>query len=195
MSIKVPTTEHPVSDIVRNRWSPRAFSRKPVDAPVLKAILEAASWAPSANNLQPWSYVYASKQHPEQFEKLKSILLPGNHLWAQHADVLILASAITAYGPENTPNKYAWYDLGAANATLLLEARQHEVFGHVMAGFDRVKAKEVFHFPEHVEPVVMIALGHLGEASQLDEPFYTREITPRSRKTLDEFAFEGDFAS
>lgn len=195
MSIKVPATEHPVSDLVRNRWSPRAFSPKSIEPAVLKTILEAASWAPSANNLQPWSYVYAAKENTEQFEKLKSILLPGNHLWAQHADVLILASAITAYGPDNTPNAYAWYDLGAANATLLLEARQHDVFGHVMGGFDRKKAKGVFHFPEHVEPVVVIALGHLGEAGQLDEPFYTREVTPRSRKALGEFAFAGDFPS
>ncbi|MFT4032859.1 MAG: nitroreductase family protein [Siphonobacter sp.] len=193
MNNKIANTQYPVSDTVRNRWSPRSFSNDTISQEVLNTIFEAAGWAPSANNLQPWAYLYTTKADIQAFEKFKNCLVPGNQIWAQHADVLVISCAITAYGPEQTPNAYAWYDVGAANTTLIMEAHQNNIYGHIMGGFDRAKTAETFAFPEYVEPVAFIALGYLGEASQLEEPFYTREVTPRSRKTLSEYVFKNEF--
>ena len=184
------TTQYPILEAIRNRWSPRSFASYPVAPETLEQIFEAASWAASAMNEQPWRYIYAHHADQENFQKMVDCLMPGNQPWAKNAPVLILALAKTQYD-NGTPNGAAMHDLGLANGNLSLEATALGLHTHFMGGFDRDKAKEVFELPDNLQPAVMIALGYLGEAEQLEEPFLSREKAPRQRKAISEIAFKG----
>ena len=186
--MKPATTSFPVLDAIRQRWSPRAFDKQAVAPETLQQVFEAASWAASAMNEQPWRYIYAHHSDAEAFQKMVDCLLPGNQPWAKNAAVLILALTKTHYD-NGAPNGAALHDLGMANANLILEATALGLHGHFMGGFDRAKATEAFQLPETLQPTVMIALGYLGEADLLEEPFLSREKAARQRKPLAEFAF------
>lgn len=186
--MKHAPTSFPVQETIRKRWSPRAFASYPVAPETLQQAFEAASWAPSAMNEQPWRYIYAHHADQEAFAKMVDCLLPGNQPWAQHAPVLILALAKTQFD-NGTPNGAAIHDLGMANANLILEATALGLHGHFMGGFDRAKAQATFQLPDDLQPVVMIALGYIGDAAQLEEPFLSREKAPRQRKALADFTF------
>ncbi|ALD22762.1 nitroreductase family protein [Hymenobacter sp. DG25A] len=186
--MKVATTTYPVHELIRKRWSPRSFASYPVAPETMGQLFEAASWAASAMNAQPWRYIYAHHADQETFQKMVDCLLPGNQPWAKNAPVLILALAETQY-ENGSPNTVALHDLGAANANLLLEATALGLHGHLMGGFDAAKTKAAFNLPDTLQPVVFIALGYLGEAEQLDEPFLSREKAARQRKGINEIAF------
>lgn len=184
MSIKIAKTEHPVIDVIKNRWSARSFSDKPISEKEMHTLFEAASWAFSSSNIQPWHFVYAHKEDKEAFDKLHGCLLGGNQPWTKNAAVLmaVLAHKKLENGHEN---KAAKHDVGSANATLMLQATSMNIYGHVMGGFDANKAVETLNINTEVhEPVVFIALGYLDAAEKLEEPFKTRELTPRTRKPL-----------
>jgi nitroreductase len=191
-TVKIPKTTYPVNEFIRKRWSPRSFANKTIPQETLDQLFEAASWAPSSVNEQPWRYLFAHKGEPA-FEKMVACLVPGNQPWAKNAQVLVLtlAKTIFVYNGATLPNKYSFYDSGAANSQLLLEAASHDIYGHLMGGFDHEKTKTTFHIPEGFEVVVFMALGYLGSPEALEEPFKTREITPRSRKNITEFTFHG----
>jgi nitroreductase len=189
--MKSAPTTYPVHELIRNRWSPRAYADRPVAPATLHQVFEAASWAFSAMNAQPWQYIYAHKSDPAAFQKILDTLLPGNQPWAKNAPVLIIALANTRFD-NGQPNGAALHDLGAANATLFLEATALGLHGHVMGGFDREKLRRDFDLPEGLEPVVVLALGYLGAAEQLEEPFLSRENAARSRKPVAEFAFQNE---
>lgn len=189
--MKPATTTYPVHELIRNRWSPRSFSAQPIAPDTLNQLFEAASWAFSAMNAQPWQYIYAHKADTEAFQKILDTLMPGNQPWAKNAAVLIIALAKTTHA-DGQPNGAALHDLGAANATLFLEATALGIYGHVMGGFDREKARRDFNLPEGLAPVVVMGLGYLGEAEQLEEPFLSREKAPRARKPVAEFAFQNE---
>lgn len=189
--IKEAKTQHPVAGFIRNRWSPRAFSPEAIPQYELNTLFEAASWASSAMNEQPWLFVYAHRGD-DAFQKFADALLPGNQAWAQHAAVLVLTLAHKNYTANGNPNKYYLHDTGAATATLMLQAADLNIYGHIMGGFDRQKTIETFNLPEHIEPVSFIALGYLGDADDLTEPFKSREYAPRHRKDLSEFVFKHD---
>lgn len=187
MSIKIAETNNPVIDLIKNRWSARSFSNQEITQKELETILEAGSWAFSSNNAQPWHFIYAFR-NDASFQKLHECLMPGNKPWTKNAAVLIavLADKKNANGSEN---RIARHDVGAANATLMLQALTMGIYGHVMGGFDVAKAVEVLQIDAEVlDPVVFIALGHLDTAEKLEEPFKTRELTPRTRKSLNEIA-------
>ena len=185
-----PTT-YPVHELIRSRWSPRAYAATPVAPDTLNQVFEAASWAFSAMNAQPWQYIYAHKADTEAFQKILNTLMPGNQPWAKNAPVLIIALARTTHD-NGQPNGAAMHDLGAANATLFLEATALGLHGHVMGGFDREKVRHDFKLPENLVPAVVIALGYLGEAEQLEEPFLSREKAARTRQPVSEFAFQNE---
>lgn len=171
-------------EVIKNRWSARSFSDKTISENDLRTLFEAASWAFSANNAQPWEYIYAHREDSEAFRKLHSCLMAGNLPWTKNAAVLmaVLAHKKLENGHEN---KAAKHDVGSANATLMLQATSMNIYGHVMGGFDANKAIEILNINTEVsEPIVFIALGYLDEAEKLDEPFKTRELTPRTRKPL-----------
>lgn len=184
---KVALTAYPVADIIRERWSPRAFSERVVTETDMNTIFEAASWAASANNEQPWEYVYAL-QGTKGFEHLWECLMPGNKPWTKNAAVLIAAIARNTFASNGKPNNTAQHDLGMANANLFLQAVSMGIYCHPMAGFVKEKLRETVDLKPDQDPVCMIAMGYLGDPETLEEPFRSREFTPRSRKKTAEFA-------
>ncbi len=190
-TLKVAPASSAVAELIRRRWSPRAFdATRPVAADTLHTLFEAASWAPSSSNEQPWLFAYAHRADAE-FGKFLACLVPANQVWAKDAAVLVLALARTTTAATGKPNAYAAHDTGAATTTLLLQATEMSLHGHVMAGFDKAKARVDFELPESVEPLTLIALGYLGDADALAEPLKGRELAPRTRKPVHEFAFQG----
>jgi len=184
--IKIAKTQNQIADFISHRWSPLAFADIPIHQSVLETLFEAASWSYSANNAQPWDYYYAHRSEEPGFSKLLSCLVPVNQLWAKNAAVLI--AAVARKKMENgTLNSFAKHDLGAANSVLSSQAVTMNVYTHLMGGFDTQKTLvELDLDAEEKEPVVFMALGYLGEAEQLEEPFLSRELSPRFRRPLSE---------
>jgi nitroreductase len=185
--------EFPVNDLIRNRWSPRAFADKPVPAEVLRSLFEAARWAPSSNNEQPWAFLVATKDDAKNFEKSLGSLVEFNANWAKKAPVLVIAVAKLAFAKNKAPNRNAQYDVGAASLQLALEATARGLVVHQMAGFDPETAKEAYDIPEGWEPIAAMAIGYPGDASSLPEPYQTREKAPRTRKPMREFVMSGQW--
>src|SRR6266851_72924 len=119
---KPAVTDVALHDLIRNRWSPRAFAERPVPPEVLRSLFEAARWAPSSNNEQPWAYLVATKDDVENFAKMLGVLVEFNANWAKNAPVLALSVAKLTFAKNNAPNRNAPYDLGAASAFLTVEA-------------------------------------------------------------------------
>jgi nitroreductase len=186
-------TDFPVHDFIAERWSPRAFSDKPVAPDVLQSLFEAARWAPSSSNEQPWVYMAATKDDAENFAKLVSALVPSNVTWAQHAPVLALAVAELAFAKSGTPNRNAQYDVGAASAWLTVEATSRGLFVHQMGGYDHDKARQVFQIPAGWEPIAAMAIGYPGDPDSLPQPLRDREVAPRTRKPISQFVMSGSW--
>ncbi|MBW8682731.1 nitroreductase family protein [Chitinophaga rhizophila] len=182
-SIKIATTQNEVIDLIKNRWSPRSFSAKDISQATLETILEAGTWAPSANNSQPWRFIYALRG-TAGFDKLLATLAPGNQPWAKNAAALVATIGIRETPDTQQKNHYYMHDVGMATSYLLLQALEMEVYGHIMAGFNKQQASEVAALPANEEPVSIIALGYIDDAEKLEEPYKTRELTPRSRNPI-----------
>lgn len=178
-----------INQIFRLRYSGRAYEpAREVSSHDLTAVFEAARWAPSGGNMQPWRYVYARREDSKNYDKLFDLLSAGNKEWAQYAPVLILSGALTVRlnsQGEKMPNPLALHDLGAANLSLSLEAAHRGLMAHMIGGFDKESAHEFL--PQDIEPAVMIALGYPGDHSILSEFNQSRETAPRTRKALEEF--------
>jgi nitroreductase len=187
---KPANTGAPVHELIRNRWSPRAFADKPVAPEVLQSVFEAARWAPSSNNEQPWAYLVATNDDAENFAKMVSILVEFNAGWAQHAPVLALSVAHLKTR-EGQPNRVALHDVGSATAQLTFEANARGLLVHQMAGFDAQKARQFFAIPEDWEPVAAMAIGYPGDPQRLPDRLRERELAPRSRKPPAEFVMTG----
>ncbi|MGB8474874.1 MAG: nitroreductase family protein [Candidatus Acidiferrum sp.] len=188
---KPAPTDFPINDLIRNRWSPRAFSDQLVEPAVLASLFEAARWAPSSSNEQPWAYLVATKDDAENFTKTLSVLVEFNAGWAKHAPVLALAVSELKFHANGSPNRNAFYDTGAATALLSVEATARGLSVHQMAGFDPVRAKQVFEIPADWEPIAAIAIGYPGDHQSLPEKLRDREVAPRTRKPLSEFVMSG----
>lgn len=185
-SAKTAVTHFPVHELIKQRYSPRSFNEQEVTLTTLQNLIEAASWAFSANNEQPWRYLIANKTNPV-FQTIFDSLLPGNQPWAKNAGAFIVAFAKTNFDKEgNPPNAWAEHDLGAANATLALQATALGLGVHPMAGFDAAKLIGALNTNSLLKPVVVFAVGYPDVAEKLPEPFLSRERTPRTRKSLDE---------
>ena len=184
-----------VNELITSRWSPRAFDSKPVEDEKLEAILEAARWAPSAMNEQPWRFIYATNDNPEQYKKLLSCLVEANQVWAKDAPVLLLTVAKTHYSNFDKANGHAWHDVGMATANMAIQATELDIYMHMMGGFSADIAREALNIPEGFEAVTMIALGYKGDPEQLPEPLKEREEAPRNRKPLQELVHKGEWQS
>ena len=188
---KPAPTGHPIHALIRDRWSPRAFLEKAVEAHVLRRLFEAARWAPSSNNEQPWTYLVAAKENSEEFERMLSVLVDFNAGWARHAPVLALAVSRMTFHNDGKPNRNAFYDTGAASALLSMEATAEGLVVHQMAGFDDKKAKQVFEIPAGCEPIAALAIGYPGDPESLPGKLRDREVAPRTRKPLTEIVMSG----
>ncbi|MGA2810861.1 MAG: nitroreductase family protein [Candidatus Acidiferrum sp.] len=190
---KPAPTAYPINELLGRRWSPRAFDRKAIPADVLRSLFEAARWAPSSSNEQPWAYLVATRHNAEEFAKMTSVLVEFNAGWAKHAPVLALAVAELAFAKTGTPNRNAHYDTGAATALLSVEATARGLFVHQMAGFDPDESRRVFAIPAGWEAIAAIAIGYPGDADSLPHPYKDRELAPRERKPLGEFVMTGQW--
>jgi len=190
---KPAPSDFPVHELIRERWSPRAFADKPVPQDVLRSIFEAARWAPSSFNEQPWAYIVATKDDKENFEKMLSVLVDFNVQWAKSVPVLALAVAKLTFANNNAPNRNAQYDTGAATALLSVEATARVLAVHQMAGFDAEKARQVFGIPKGWEPIAALAIGYPGDPASLPAPLKDREMAPRTRKPIGEFVMAGQW--
>src|SRR6266699_64132 len=190
---KPAPSDFPVHELIRERWSPRAFSDKPVPQDILRSIFEAARWAPSSFNEQPWAYIVATKDDKENFEKMLSVLEDFNVQCAKSVPVLALAVAKLTFANNNAPNRNAQYDTGAATALLSVEATARGLAVHQMAGFDAEKARQVFGIPKGWEPIAALAIGYPGDPASLPAPLKDREMAPRTRKPIGEFVMAGQW--
>lgn len=185
---KAAQLEWPIHPLLAARWSPRAFAARPVTQLELLSLFEAARWAPSSGNGQPWSFIVATPQDdPHTFRRLAGLLNPGNASWAADAPALILAAAQTTRN--DAPHRIALFDLGLAVQNLTLQATAQGLHVHPMGGFDKDRAQAEFALPAGHEAVVMLAVGSLGSPEQLSEKDRERELAPRLRKPLRDFVF------
>jgi nitroreductase len=188
---KFAETQFPIHDLIKRRWSPRAFSERPVESDKLRSVLEAARWAPSSRNEQPWAFLVATREDPKGYGALFGVLMEMNQAWAGKAPALILTVAHTRLEKDDQPNRHGFFDLGQATANLIFQATSLGLATHQMGGFRVDAAKESFGIPEGWEPLSVIALGYPGDAESLPEPLRERENAQRRRKPLEEFVFSG----
>lgn len=189
---KRAATDHPLTDLLAERWSPRAFADRPVPAEALGSLLEAARWAPSCFNDQPWSFLVGRRGDPTH-AAIASVLTPGNQAWAPAAPLLLLSIARTRFARNQEPNRHAAHDVGAASLSIAIQAQALGLAIHQMAGFDLLRARELFAIPGDHDPIAAIAIGYPGDPASLPAPLDTRELAPRTRRPLSELAFQERF--
>jgi nitroreductase len=173
---------------ILNRWSPRAYADRDVSAEDLKKGFEAARWAASSSNEQPWRFL-VGRRGDETFKKILDALVPGNQVWAKNAPVLILSVARKHYAHNGHVNRHYWHDTGAAMANFAVQITALGLHSHSMAGFDHDKAQAAFEIPDDFETVAVTAAGYFGDPDTLPDELRKREGQPRERKDLREFVF------
>lgn len=195
MASKTAATSEPIEALLATRWSPRAFDPdKPVTEAQLVQLMEAARWAPSCFNEQPWRYVICDRNLSEaDWQKALECLVEGNRAWAARAPILMAAIADTQFSRNGKKNRWCDYDTGAASENLCLQATALGLATHQMGGFDAQAVSDTFNLPEHCTPVAMIAVGHPGDPNLLTESARESELKARARRPLGEFAFLGDW--
>ena len=185
--------EYAVEALFVNRWSPRAMSGEALSETELMTLFEAAKWAPSSYNNQPWRFLYAKRDTPH-WSRLFDLLIPGNQQWAKNAAVLVVIVAKTTFDRDGSPAITYAFDTGAAWANLALQATARGLVAHGMQGFDYDQARQVLQVPDEFAVQAMVAIGRPGDKQALPERLRQREV-PSGRKPLAEIVFEGAFPS
>lgn len=185
--------DHSVHPLIVQRWSPYAYSDKPVAKPDLLALFEAARWAASSYNEQPWVFLLATRDEPDDFKRLLSCLVPANQVWASRASVLVLACIRQTFSRNGLPNQVASHDLGLASANICMEATARGLQVHMMAGIVPDKARVLYRIPEGVQPYTALAIGYPADPATLSDDLRVQETTPRTRKPLGEIVHTGEF--
>lgn len=180
--------------LIRERRSIRAFDpQRAIPQEEIGNLFEAARWAASSFNEQPWRFVYGTKDRPEAYDRLLSAVNENNRTWAQTAPMLVLAAAKRDFSTVERPNRHAWHDLGAAVNSLSLYATAAGIYLHQMAGILPDVAREKLNVPEGYDIVTIIAVGYPGPVEGIPEPLRAKENAPRSRKEHEAFVFEGQW--
>jgi len=189
-TLKAPQTDN-INELIKKRWSPRAFSSDPVGKEELMTLFDAGRRAASSFNLQPWRFVYATQEDPEAFQNLLDVLLEVNQAWAKNAPALFMTIA-EAYNPATGDrNAHAWHDVGLAMGNLTFQASHMGLYLHQMGGYDQEKAQQNLNLPDGFEPVAAVAVGYPGDPSQLREKMKESELNASPRKPVDALVFEG----
>lgn len=191
---KRAATAFPILDILAERWSPLAFSDRRVADDDLRSLFEAARWAPSANNEQPWRFLIATRDQADEFARLLSCLTDGNKLWAHAVPVLCLNLVSTRYTRNGKENRTAAHDLGLAMGNLLAEATSRGLHVHQMGGILPDRVTELYELPADVAPWTAMAIGYAGDPSALPEKLLERELAVRTRKPLVDVVYSGAWA-
>jgi nitroreductase len=184
--------ESDVIDLIKSHRSKRAFSDKPIETKKIKSLFEAARWAPSSLNEQPWTYIYATREQ-ELWKKIFEALSEGNKIWAKDAPLLIVSFCKKNFSRNGVPNAAAKYDVGAANAFLSLQATHLGLNSHQMGGFDHQLLRANLNVPNDYEEGVIIAVGYDGDVNQLPVHLHSRETSPRVRNVQEEFVMNSSF--
>ena len=191
---KPAVTDAPLVDLIRRRWSPFAYDPdRKIDAGDLRVLLEAARWAPSARNDQPWRFIVLDRSVPEIRAEADACLAETN-VWAERASVLVVVAARMTFEQEEHAGKrndWAWYDAGAAVENLLLQATGMGIVGRQIGLFDRDRLRELLQVPDGFDLPVMVALGYHGDPDSLSDTHRRRHERPRARRTVEETAFKG----
>jgi nitroreductase len=192
MISKPAQTSQPIDPLLRKRWSGRAFiADKPVEREQIIALLEAARWAPSCWNDQPWRYIVFDRFHnKDAWQKAFECLSEGNQEWVIQTPVLLIAFADTRFTRNGKPNRWGQHDTGAASTSLCLQAASMGLMAHQMGGYDRDKVREAFSIPEQFDIMSMIAVGHPAEETDLEGEQLKSELQPRQRAPLGERFFD-----
>ncbi len=186
-----PSFDHPICDLLQKRWSPRAFADKPISTAEALTLLEAARWAASCINEQPWRFIWSLNDGSELYRQLFDCLLEGNQAWAGSAPLLMLTMVQTNFAADGKPNPWAGHDLGLAIGNLTTQASCMDLYVHSMGGFSKKKVRAHFDLPEDIEPMTMIAIGYLGDPATLSEFNQKRELELQERKPLAELVLRG----
>ncbi len=181
-----PQFNYPLHELLQKRWSPRAFADRALDREQALTLLEAARWAASCNNDQPWRFIWSLKDDSALYKRLFDCLLPGNQEWAAKAPLLMLTLVQTTFSFNGKPNRWAGHDLGLAIGNLTAQATALDLYVHNMGGFSTAKVGEHFQLAENLEPMTMIAIGYLGDPASLSEYNQKREMEMRERKPIED---------
>jgi nitroreductase len=190
-----PRPDYPIHPLIAGRWSPYAFADRPVSPDDLRSLFEAARWAPSSYNEQPWSYILGTKAEPEQFQRVHSCLVEGNQAWAGVAPVLAIGCTRLTFERNGKPNAAAVHDLGLAAGNLCLEATARGLHVHQMIGILPDRVRELFRVPDGVQPLTALAIGYAADPATAPEPLRQRDAVRRGRKPLPEFVFGGEWGA
>jgi nitroreductase len=182
---------YPIEELLKRRWSPRAFADRPVEPEKLLSLWEAARWAASTANQQPGSFIIATKQDEAEYARLLSCLRENNQQWAMRAPVLMVSVAKLTFDANGQPNRHAFHDVGLAVANLIVQATALGLSVHQMAGIYPDRVRELYGVPDGFEPVAGVVLGYVGDPAILPEDLQQRELAPRVRKPLESFVFHG----
>jgi len=184
-----------ILEIIQERWSPYSFSPAPVEEFKLKAMFEAAGYAPSCNNEQPWIFVHTTREDSRVFADYISFMNESNRVWAKEAYAIVISMARTRFSRSGKFNRYAFHDTGMAVANLLLQALAMDVYVHQMGGFSVEMVKEYFGLDENIEPVAVMAVGYIGDGYSLPPELLKRDETRRPRKSVNEYSFKNSLSN
>lgn len=186
---KFAKPDHPILDVLSKRWSPYVFDSREVSSADLCSLFEAARWAASSYNEQPWRFLLATKADAVTYEQMLSCLVEANQAWAQAAPVLAIGCYQDSFSRNGKPNGCALHDLGLAVGNLTAEATARGLVVHPMAGIVPDRVRQLFGVPAGTVPMVALAIGYAARPEQLPEKMREQELAPRSRKPLTEFVF------
>lgn len=186
---RIAQPDHPVETVIRERYSPYIYSGKSVEKTKLLSCLEAARWAASSFNEQPWRYILATREDGAAWEKALGCLVEANQEWARHTGALILACAKKTFTRNGKPNRVSEHDLGMAGCSLTLQAQALGLHVHMMGGINPSAIKAGYKVPDDFEPLTAIAIGYAAAPAKGDPELAKRDTGPRERKPLGEWVF------
>lgn len=186
-------TDHPIHELIAKRWSPYAFSERTVSTADLQSLFEAARWAPSSYNEQPWRFLVATRGETAEFDRLLSCLVEPNRIWARNAAALVLTIAARAFERNGKPNAAAVHDIGLASATLTLEATARGMVVHQMIGIEPERARSLYEIPPRYDAITALAIGYFDPGDRVPEALRKRDAGPRHRKPMRAFVFSTKF--
>jgi len=193
---KPAPAEAGIHELIRERWSPRAFSDAAVPQTLLRSLVEAARWAPSSMNEQPWQLIVADRNRdPEGHARIAGTLMQANAAWASRAPVLMLVAARTTFTRNGAPNRWAAYDTGLAVGQLTMQATAFGLRLHQMGGFSVDAARESLGLPEGVDPIAVLAIGYPDHPDTLSDELRARELAPRQRRPVGEWVHGGKWGT
>ena len=190
---KKAVTDYPIHDHLAHRWSPRAFADRPVITELLGSLFEAARWAASCYNEQPWRFIVARREQQDEYKTLMSCLMEGNQGWAMSAPVLGLGVAKNTFSLYGKPNRFFHHDLGLATAGLMAQATAHGLHVHAMGGIHPERAVEIYNVPGDFDVLTGFGIGYLGDPGTLEKDMRASEMEARTQKPLEETVFSSSW--